>query len=177
MSSLEDVSPQQRDQLALLSKNLSDDPSTRKEFLKLAKRINPGLAVPEIEIEERTNKVLETIQRENEDLRNSLKDRERREDLDKKRQSLIKRGLAGSDEDVADIEKVMLEKHIPDHETGAQYWAWMKQAAVPTPTGYNPSAISKFNLSQYMKNPTMSAREEASKALQDLRSRQSPIRI
>ena len=84
MSSLEDVSPQQRDQLALLSKNLSDDPSTRKEFLKLAKRINPDLVVPEIEIEERTNKVLETIQRENEDLRNSLKDRERREDLDKK---------------------------------------------------------------------------------------------
>ena len=82
MSSLEDVSPQQRDQLALLSKNLSDDPSTRKEFLKLAKRINPDLVVPEIEIEERTNKVLETIQRENEDLRNSLKDRERREDLD-----------------------------------------------------------------------------------------------
>jgi len=177
MSSLEDVSIQQRDQLALLSKNLSDDPSTRKDFLRLAKRINPDLVVPELEIEDRTNKVLETIQKENEELRNSLKDRERREDLDKKRQSLIKNGLASNDEDVAAIEKVMLEKHIPDHETGAQYWNWMKQAAVPTPTGYNPSAIAKFDLSKYMKNPTMGAREEASKALQDLRSMRSPIRI
>lgn len=170
--SLENVSIQQRDELALLSKNLSDDPTTRKEFLRLAKKINPGLVVPEIDIEDRTNATLEAMRKENEKLMNTLTDRDRRDELEKKRAS-----LNVSKEEVSEIEKIMLEKHIPDHETAKQYWDWMRQAAVPTPTGYNPSAVSKFNLSKYMKNPIMSAREEAATALQELRSNRRPIGI
>ena len=51
----------------------------------------------------------------------------------------------------------------------------MKQSAAPTPSGYNPSAISKFNLGEYYKNPVAAARNEASKALNELRKNPKPI--
>ena len=76
---------------------------------------------------------------------------------------------------ILEIEKIMLEKKIVDHETAAEYWDWMKQAAAPTPTGYNPNVMNKFNLSPYYKNPVTAARDEAAKALNDLRKNNRPI--
>jgi hypothetical protein len=87
----------------------------------------------------------------------------------------MKKGLASSDEDIEQIEKVMLENGITNHEVAAGYWDWMKQSAEPTPTGYNPSAVSKFDLNKYYKNPVGAARDEASKALADLRRNPKPI--
>ena len=52
--SLEDMSFEQRDQMALLMRELSDNPSTRKEMLRLTKKIKPELVIPELEIEDRT---------------------------------------------------------------------------------------------------------------------------
>jgi hypothetical protein len=41
--SLEDMSFEQRDQMALLMRELSDNPQTRKEVLRLTKQIKPDL--------------------------------------------------------------------------------------------------------------------------------------
>ena len=71
----------------------------------------------------------------------------------------------------------MLEKKIADHESAAEYWHWMKQAAAPTPTGYNPNPVAKFDLGKYYKNPTTAARDEAAKALSELRNNRKPIGI
>ena len=71
----------------------------------------------------------------------------------------------------------MLEKKISDHETAAEYFDWMKQAAAPTPTGYNPSPLKGFDLNAYWKNPVQGARNEAAKALQELRKNTRPIGI
>jgi hypothetical protein len=51
----------------------------------------------------------------------------------------------------------------------------MNQSAAPTPTGYNPSAINKFDLSAYWKNPIQGARNEAAKALSELRRNPKPL--
>ena len=51
----------------------------------------------------------------------------------------------------------------------------MKRAAEPTPSGYNPNTLKKFDLSKYWKNPNGAARDEAAKALQDLRRPTRPI--
>jgi hypothetical protein len=73
-------------------------------------------------------------------------------------------------------EKIMLEKNIPNHETAAEYWKWMQQSAAPTPgTSYNPSTLSKFDLSKFQKNPVAAARDEAFKALNELRKSPKPI--
>jgi Sec-independent protein translocase protein TatA len=173
--SLEDVSYEQRDQLAALMRELSDNPATRKEVLRLTKKIKPDLVIPELEIEETTNSAVSEARKELDGLKAQLAQRQAEEDLEKRRNSLIRKGLAQSDADVEEIEKVMLEKKIADHDTAAEYWQWMKQSAAPTPTGYNPSAVSKFDLNKYYKNPVGAARDEAAKALQELRKNTRPI--
>lgn len=173
--SLEDVSYEQRDQLAALMRELSDNPATRKEVLRLTKKIKPELIIPELEIEETTTSAVSEARKELEALRAEMAQKRAEEDLEKRRNSLMRKGLASSEQDVEEIEKVMLEKKIADHDTAAEYWQWMKQSAAPTPTGYNPSAVSKFDLNRYYKNPVGAARDEAAKALQELRKNTRPI--
>ena len=97
------------------------------------------------------------------------------EELDKRRSKLKAKGLIDTDDQIEEVEKVMLEKGITNHEAAAEYWRWMQQSAAPTPTGYNPSAINKFDLSKYWRNPVAGARDEAAKALNELRKNPRPI--
>ena len=59
--SLEDLSLEQRDELALLAKQLADNPKTRKELLRLTKEVRPDMSIPELEIEDYTKKKVESI--------------------------------------------------------------------------------------------------------------------
>ena len=134
--SLEDISLEQRDELALLMKELAENPSTRKEALRLTKRLRPNLPIPELEIEDYTEQKVSAAEDRVMQLEAKLKEKEALEELQKRRDKLIKKGLASSDDDIQQIEKIMLEKNISNHETAAEYFDWMKQAAVPTPSGY-----------------------------------------
>ena len=173
--SLEDLSFEQRDELAMLAKQLADNPNTRKEFLRMTKQVKPEMSIPELDIEDYTNKKVTAAEERVMRLEAQLRDRDAREELDKRRAKLNR-----SEKEIAEIEKVMLEKGMTNHETAAEYFDWMKQAAAPTPNsamGYNPSALSKFDLNKYWKNPQMGARDEAQKALQELRKNTRPIGI
>ena len=175
--SLEDISLEQRDELALLMKELAENPATRKKALRLTKKVRPNLPIPELELEDYTEKKVTAAEDRVAQLEAKLKEKESLEELQKRRDKLIKKGLAQSDEDIEQIEKIMLEKKISDHETAAEYFDWMKQAAQPTPTGYNPSPLKGFDLNSYWKNPVQGARNEAAKALQELRKNTRPIGI
>jgi len=161
--------------LAMLAKQLADNPQTRKEFLRMTKQVKPEMSIPELEIEDYTNKKVTAAEERVMRLEAQLRDRDAREELEKRRAKLNR-----SEKEIAEIEKVMLEKGMTNHETAAEYFDWMNQAAAPTPNsamGYNPSALNKFDLSKYWKNPQMGARDEASKALQELRKNTRPIGI
>ena len=173
--SLEDMSFEQRDQMALLMRELSDNPETRKEILRLTKKVKPGLVIPELDIEEHTHSAVSAANKRVEELEAKMREKEALEDLQKRRMSLIKKGLIQDESEIEQVEKIMLDKGITNHESAAEYWDWMKQSAVPTPTGYNPSAVAKFDLGKYYKNPVMAARDEASKALNELRRNPKPI--
>lgn len=173
--SLENISLEQRDELALLMKELAENPKTRKEALRLTKELRPDLPIPELEIEDYTEKKVAQANKRVEDLESKLREKDAMEDLNKKRDSLFKKGLAQDDKDIEEIERIMLDKKIADHETAAEYWDWMKQSAAPTPTGYNPNPVAKFDLGKYYKNPQGAAREEAAKALNELRKNTRPI--
>ena len=168
--SLEDISLEQRDELALLAKQLAENPSTRKDFLRMTKKVKPDLPIPELEMQDYTEKKMSDMENRLLVSENKLREKDAREELNRRRQSLITKGLARDESDVEEIEKIMLSKNISNHETAAEYFDWMKQAAEPTPSGYNPSAISKFDLSKYWKNPQMGARDEAAQALKDIRN-------
>ena len=173
--SLEDMSFEQRDQLALLMRELSDNPATRKEVLRLTKQIKPDLVIPELEIESTTKSYVEKLEQKLMDREAKDREQDALRDLEARRNKLMKKGLVEREEDIEEVEKIMLEKGISNHESAAEYWQWMKQSATPTPTGYNPSAVSKFDLGKYYKNPVGAARDEASKALQELRQNKRPI--
>jgi len=175
--SLEDISLEQRDELALLMKELAENPTTRKEALRLTKKVRPNLPIPELELEDYTEQKVTAAEERVMQLEAKLKEKDAREELQKRRDRLIKKGLAQSEEDIESIEKIMLEKKISDHETAAEYFDWMKQAATPTPSGYNPSPLKGFDLNNYWKNPVQGARNEAAKALQELRKNTRPIGI
>jgi hypothetical protein len=173
--SLEDMSFEQRDELALLMRQLAENPATRKDVLRLTKKLKPDLPIPELDIEEHTHNAVSLSNTRVEDLEAKLRERDALQDLEVRRNRLMKKGLIQNESDIEEVEKVMLEKGITNHEAAAEYWQWMKQSAAPTPSGYNPSAINKFDLSKYWKNPVAGARDEAAKALNELRKNPRPI--
>ena len=173
--SLENLSPEARDELAALAQKLADNPETRKDFLRMTKKVNPDLPIPELEIEDKTSTALAEIRKENEAMKAKLREKEALESLEKRRQGLVKKGLVNDESEIEAVEKLMLEKKIGDHETAAQYHQWMKQAATPTPSGYNPSAVKQFDLGKYWKNPASAARETAVSALNEIRKPMRPI--
>ena len=177
--SLEDLSLEQRDELAMLAKQLADNPKTRKELLRLTKEVRPDMSIPELEIEEYTRKKVDSAEERVMKLEAQLRENDAKAELDRRRQSVVRKGLA-KEEDIEEIEKLMLEKGMTNHETAAEYFDWMKQAATPvghTDVGYHGNPINKFDLSKYWKNPVNGARDEAAKALQELRKNSRPIGI
>ena len=173
--SLENLSLEARDELAALAQTLAENPDTRKEFLRMTKRVKPDLPIPELDIEDYTHKAVSRSEDRVQALEAKLREKEALEELQNRRQSLMKKGLIANESEVSDVEKIMLERGITNHETAAEYHQWMKQAAVPTSTGYNPSAVKQFDLNKYWKNPAAAARNEAMNALNDLRKPQRPI--
>jgi hypothetical protein len=173
--SLENLSLEAQAELAALAKSLAEDPKTRKQFLQLTKQVRPDVPIPEIEIEERTNAVLETANKRVESLEAKLRAKDAKEELERRRTNLRTKQLAESDDDIADIEKLMIEKGIANHETAAEYHSWMKQAAAPTPSQFPSPVMSRFNTQDYMKNPVGAARDAAHAALAEFRKNPRPI--
>jgi len=173
--SLENLSLEARDELAALAQTLAENPNTRKDFLRMTKQVKPDLPIPELEIEEYTRKTVSKAEERVQALEAKLREKEALEDLQNRRNTLMKKGLISKESEIEDVEKIMLERGITNHETAAEYHQWMKQAAVPTSTGYNPSAVKQFDLNKYWKNPVSAARNEAQNALNELRNPRRPI--
>ena len=173
--SLENISLEARDELAALSQMLAENPETRKDFLRMTKKVKPDLPIPELDMEDYTRKAVGQSEARVQQLEAKLRERDAVEELQKRRNSLMKKGLIQSEGEIEEVEKIMLDKKIHDHETAAQYHNWMKQAAIPTSSGYNPSPVKQFDLNRYWKNPAGAARQEAMNALNDLRRPNRPI--
>ena len=173
--SLENLSLEARDELAALAQTLAENPDTRKDFLRMTRKVKPDLPIPELDIEDYTHTAVSRSEDRVQALEAKLREKEAIEELNSRRQSLMKKGLISNESEVGDVEKIMLERGITNHETAAEYHQWMKQAAVPTSSGYNPSAVKQFDLNKYWNNPAAAARNEAMNALNDLRKPQRPI--
>jgi hypothetical protein len=172
MATLEDLPSEARDELALLARELSDSPDTRKEFLRLARMKRPTMPVPELELDDRLTQVTSTSDAKIAALEAKLAEKDMRAELDRRRQAIKEKGLAKSDDDVQAIEKLMLEKGITNHDTAAEYHKWMSETAAPTPPAYNRNFMdpnTRRDLTPYWKNPVTAARDEAAKALTELR--------
>lgn len=174
MSSLEDLSPDARDEFALLALQLAENPSTRKEFLRLTKRAKPDIPIPELEIEDSVAQHTHAAHARVEQLEAKLREKEALDELQRRRNALLKKGKVSDEAEIEQIEKIMLEKGITDHETAAEYHKWMREQAAPTATSFTRNVMdttARSTLSSFWKNPQHAARDEATKALMELRGK------
>lgn len=177
MASLEDMTPEMRDELALLALKLSENKETRPAFLRMTAKAT-GNHIPEIAIEDHTNEALEAANKRVDQMEAQLRDREAKDELEKRRRDLIAKGKVKGEDDIAEVEKIMLEKGITNHETAAEFLAQQRQAAPVTPSVYNANVMdekARSALSAFWKNPQMAARNEASAALTELRKNPRPV--
>ena len=179
MPSLEDLTPEARDELALLARELAENPSTRENFLRLTKQARPSMTIDAIDMKDTIDAKSRELQDKYDALEAKMREREAVEELERRRQALIEKGKAKSKDDVKEIEKVMLEKGIQNHETAADYYEFMKTAATPTsPQVFNGSFMNETardTLSKFYKNPAVAARDEAARALTELRKNPRPV--
>lgn len=178
MPSLEDLSSDARDELALLARRLAENPATRKDFLRLTKKANPDLPIPELEIEDSVYHHTQQSNARVEQLEAKLREKEALDELSRRREALMKKGKISDEAEIEQIEKIMLEKGITNHETAADYHRWMRESAAPTPTSFNRNVMdttARSTLSAFWKNPQGAARDEASKAMMELRKNPRPI--
>jgi hypothetical protein len=178
MSSLEDMTPEMAYELARLSRRLAENPETREEFLRLTKKDTPNLPIPEIELKDTVYAATKQANARVEQLERKLLEKEALEELNRRRQALVKKGKISDEAEIEQVEKIMLERGITNHETAADYHKWMTEQAKPTPSTFSRNVMddtARNTLSSFWKNPQHAARDEATKALMELRKNPRPI--
>lgn len=182
MSSLEDLSPDARDELALIARQLAENPATRNDFLRMTKKVKPDITIDTIDLEDKFSAQLQQRDEQVNELRAKLIEKEALETLKERRQSLLEKGKVSTKDDIEKVEKIMLEKGINNHETAAEYWAWMNKSQEPTSSQnlYSPNVMNqqaRDTLSKFWSNSKVAAREEAAKALDEIRRNPKAIGI
>ena len=129
--SLEDSNAETVAQLAQLSAQLASDPSTRKEFLRLTKKVRPDVPFAELDIDDRIEAATRASDEKYAKLEKRLEDERITGSVEKARSTLRTRGLG--DEEIAEVEKTMMDHGIADHEKAADFHRFMREQAAPTP--------------------------------------------
>lgn len=174
--SLEDYTPEQIAQMASTYQAILNDPATREIGLRVTKKVNPKLSIPEIDLKDATHGALKERDSKIEALENQMRERDARDRIERERQALRSDGLTQDDVDA--IEKIMMDEHIPSYQTAAKYYKAQRQVSVPTPETYRGSGAGSYSLPEDPmkalkggKNALRSyALNSASEALNDLRS-------
>lgn len=146
MSSLEDMSTNELLEYAkkqaegnTLFQTLLNDPSTRRETLKLVKAKNPTMVIPELD----TNATLEARLEEEGKKREALEQQIRIDQINariEKERERVKKEYGLTAEDVAEVEKLMVDptNPIPNYDGAARVHKASKQLATPTSTSIAP---------------------------------------
>lgn len=177
MASLEGKTAEEIAQLASLAQSLADNPATRLGFLQLTKTANPNVSIPEIDIpasiKPAFQKQIDRLTKMEEENANF---RMERAVLTKRQELLDDEKLGISKSDIPAIEKLMLDKGIPDHHTAAEFFNMQRKTAVPTPSNAQPgmrqNSMPAMDLKPFNGDLNNWARSAAAKAIDEMRSGQ-----
>jgi ribosomal protein S20 len=168
--SLEGMSQEAINGLALLAKGLSQNQTTRGEFLRLTKTANPDLNIPEVDIPLQMQGMMEAERKKREDLENKIRETEVRDQIKERRENLM-RDKKLSFEQVQEVEKMMTEKGIVNHDTAADFYMSQQKSAAPTPsTGFGVNTVPKIDAKDFGGNIAQWSRNEAANLIGDIRS-------
>ena len=170
--SLENYSVDQIQELAALADSLTKNPKTRESFLRLAKTASPDTPIPEIDLKDQVRAMAQPLVDKVATLERQMLTRSVEDNIMGKRNSLYEKGF--KKDEVDQIEKLMIERQIPSHDTAAEFFKMQKQTATPTPSTMTPITLPT-NVMESMKNGGQSgmnqwARGEAYTVINDLKA-------
>ena len=133
MASLEDMTPEQQDQALKLFSFVNANPDVAKMVRKEAKKRNPNMQAPDLEVEEQ----LEALRAET---RESLQkaEEERLADIKTRQRAQAHQMIRDSGFEPDAIEKIMVEESIGNYETAIKYARAQAQLAPATPEMASP---------------------------------------
>ena len=177
--SLEGKSPAEIEALAALADSVLSKPDTAGVFQRLVKKNNPQVSMPIVELEDRTVAALQSRDTEIANLKKSAEQNEAERQVNAMYESLRDAGVCTTRASFSELVKWASENGFMGTETGLRKAAMQResenQAAEPTPSTAQPSGFS-LGLTgdelgkSFMKDPTGTARTQAMKAMDELRS-------
>lgn len=129
--SLEGMTPEQIEAMAATYHTLLSNPETREMALRATKKVNPSLSVPEVELKDLAAKEFKTRDDQIAKLQADLLQRDVEQRTERARANLRESGFSKAD--VEAIEKLMVEKQIPSHDTAAEFYRGQQKIAEPAP--------------------------------------------
>ena len=144
--SLENYSVDQITELASLADSLAKNPQTREQFLRLTKAASPNTPIPEIDLKDQMSTMAKPLIDKVASLEQQLLQKKVEDGIMNKRSSLYDKGF--KKDEVDQIEKLMVEKQIPSHDTAAEFFRMQRQSAAPTPSTMTPISLPKGPMEQ-----------------------------
>lgn len=157
--------------LAMTAKGLADNKDTRGGFLKLVKTQNPSLNIPEIDIPDSVNAQLKIERDKVAALENRFIEDDVRRNIEHKRNVIMGKGIAANE--VSEVEKLMTERGIVNHETAAEFYLAQRRMATPTPppgNAYQPMTMPKLDAKPFGGNMRSLGKSLAADTFQKIRS-------
>jgi hypothetical protein len=137
--SLEGMTPEAINELALAAKGMLDNPETRLEALGLYKKIRPESSIPEIDLPAQFNTALAEERTKREALENQIREDSVRREIEGQRAAVVAKGIPA--DKVVEVEKLMTERGIMNYDTAADFYLSQQRLATPTA----PDTASRFH--------------------------------
>jgi hypothetical protein len=163
MPSLEDLTPEQQEQAARLFSFVKSNPDIEKNIRREAKRKNPNMSAPDIELED-------ALAKQREEFEAKLKERDAQAltQLQQQRRAEAHARIRNSGLDPEEIEKLMVNESIGNYDTAINYARAQKQLAPSTAESITPMSLP--NSKDLWANKNKFARDSAFEAINELKA-------
>lgn len=177
MPKLEELTPEQQQNLARAANQILGNPETSREFKKLWSKANPQVRFPEIEQEEQVASQFKSRDERIEELTQKLLQQEVERKREEKRQAAVARGL-----DPDAVENLIVERgkngRTIDYESAMELMELQTQAAAATPAAQQDwrqsmPQTTRDTIKEMLAsdNPGAIARQKAHETIDELRGR------
>jgi hypothetical protein len=118
---------------------IANDPETRESWLRLLKKKNPGLSLPEIDAKDAVLGEVGKLTKTVEDMRNAMLERDVRDRIERER-SAVRTKYHLTDDDITGVEKLMIDKENPisSYDAAARVHLASRQSATPSSVNFQP---------------------------------------
>lgn len=164
MPSLEDMTPEQQDQALKLFNFVQANPDVAKQIRKEAKKRNPNMQAPDLELEERLEAQEKAF---NERL--AKQDDERLAQIQQSRREEAHARIRAAGLDPESVEKIMVDESIGNYDTAIKYAQHQRQLAPATQESASPLTMPS-NKDLYA-NKERWARTTAFEAINELKAK------